>query len=388
MRLPSLITGQKFRNITLALIAGGAVVASCTFSPGPAGSVEPSGSSTGSTNTGAGLLGAAATTGGTVSGSGGTPGTSTGAGASTPSPDGANCGLQQYGLENVPPDLLVVLDKSGSMANQPDDTACPKGGGACETKWADTTTAIDMVVTPTQATIRWGLDYFPKGNECAVNAGADVAIAPNNGTPITTSIAGTAPGGRTPTRTAIMAAATYLNSLTDTNPKYILLATDGEPNCTPGAKNTSDPDDAGAEAAVLAVAMAGIPVYVVGVGNTGAVDTLNQLAVNGGRPQAGMTKYYPVNNTADLVSVLTMIGGQITSCTFGLGAVPPVPSNVGVYSDPGQVKIPHDTTHANGWDYGAGMKSIELFGTACTDVQSKKTTKIQAIFGCPGVQVP
>ena len=93
-------------------------------------------------------------------------------------------------------------------------------------------------------------------------------------------------------------------------------------------------------------------------------------------------------NTADLVAVLTMIGGQITSCTFALAEVPPVPDNVGVYSDPGQMKIARDTTHANGWDYGAGMRSIELFGAACDNVKSKATTQIQAIYGCPGVLIP
>jgi len=34
-----------------------------------------------------------------------------------PRPDGANCGLQTYGLQNIPPDLLIIEDKSGSMAD-------------------------------------------------------------------------------------------------------------------------------------------------------------------------------------------------------------------------------------------------------------------------------
>ena len=38
-------------------------------------------------------------------------------------------------------------------------------------------------------------------------------------------------GSRTPTRSAENAAVTYLNTVTTSNPKFILLATDGQPNC-------------------------------------------------------------------------------------------------------------------------------------------------------------
>jgi hypothetical protein len=388
MRLDSMVSVRNVRSVLVALAAGGAIAASCTFSPGPAGSVSPTGTvATGTSPTGTSPLGAAASSGNP--GAGGSTGSTTGAGASTPNPDGHNCGAQSYGLQNVPPDLLIVLDKSGSMGNQPDDTACPRMGGACETKWADMTSGINMVVGQTEASIRWGLKYFATNGTCGVADGAAVPIAPNNAMPIAMSIMPTNPGGSTPTRVAITSATTYMMGLTDANPKYILLATDGEPNCIPNDRKTDDPDDMGAEDAVAAAATAGFPVFVVGVGNVAtAVTVLNQMAVNGGRPQAGTTKYYPVANTADLVSVLTMIGGQITSCSFALGEVPPVPTNVGVYSDPGQKKIPQDTTHTNGWDYGAGMRSIELFGAACDDVKNKTTTNIQAIYGCPGVMVP
>ena len=390
MPLDSIFKVRDMKRAFVALALGGAIAASCTFNPGPPGSAESTGStgtSTTGTSTTGGLLGAGATSGST--GGAGKGGTSTGAGASSPSPDGTNCGLQSYGLQNVPPDLLIVLDKSGSMANQPDDTACPRRVATCETKWADMTAGINMVVAQTQSTIRWGLKYFSTNDACGVSDGAQVAIAPNNAMAISGSINQTNPNGSTPTRLAVTSATTYLMSVTDPNPKYILLATDGEPNCIPGGIDDNADDSTGAEQAVSAAAMAGFPVFVVGVGNVApAVMTLDQLAVNGGRPQATEPKYYPVASTADLVSVLTMIGGQITSCSFGLGKVPPVPDNVGVYSDPGQKKIPRDTTHVNGWDYGAGMMSVELFGTACDNVKSKATTQIQAIFGCPGVQIP
>ena len=274
MRIDLIVCGRSLRSALTILVGGAAVAASCTFNPGPAGSVSPTGSTTGST--GSGLLGAGATSGGR--GAAGSTGTSTGAGASTLRPDGMNCGLQSYGLQNVPPDLLIVLDKSGSMANQPDDTSCPRGGGACETKWADMTTGINMVVGQTQAQIRWGLKFFADEGTCGVTAGAAVPVAPNNGMAIATAIGGTRPSSSTPTRIAVASAATYLMGLADANPKYILLATDGEPNCIPGDRKTDDDDSMGAAASVAMAAMAGFPVFVVGVGNVApAVDTLKQF---------------------------------------------------------------------------------------------------------------
>jgi hypothetical protein len=155
-------------------------------------------------------------------------------------------------------------------------------------------------------------------------------------------------------------------------------------------QDTQADNSPAAIAAVGAAAQAGIPVFVVGVGNVAmAIQTLDMMAVAGGRPQATEPKYYPVSSSADLVSVLKTIGGMITSCSFGLGQTPPDPSNIGVYAN-GQtsMRIPHDTTHANGWDYGTGMKSIVLYGPACDAVKAGTTKDIQAIFGCPGLIIP
>jgi hypothetical protein len=379
MRVTLPFNAKFLKSAVAGLLLGGAVVASCTFNPGPAGSAQSTGANPGQ-GTGVGILGGAGS--GSVTGSAGTNGM-TGAGKSTPGLDGSNCGLQQYGLENVPPDVLIIFDKSGSMAQQADGSDCPMGGGACMPKWPEATSAINMVVGSTQAQIRWGLKYFPSNNQCATQ-GTAVPIAANNAAAIAASIGMTNPNGRTPTRTAVSTGAQYLQSLADPNPKYILLVTDGLPNCPPGGSSDT-PDPMGAVMAVQASAMAGIPVYVIGVGSIpDGVQALNDMAVAGGRPRMGDPKYYVANNATELSSILTTIGNQITSCSFGLGQVPPVPTNVGVYGDGN--KINQDPV--NGWGYGAGMRSIELFGTTCEAVKNKTIKNIQAIFGCPGQVVP
>jgi hypothetical protein len=389
MRLNWLVSGRTLKSALAVLAFGGLVAASCTFNPGPAGS-NPTGSS-GTGYGGSGILGQA-NSGGHVTGAAASTGTTGTAGSSGVTPglgDGANCGLQNYGLQNVPPDLLIIQDKSGSMGNDFTDTRCMRGT-MCVTKWSAIVPAINSVVSATDTTIRWGLKYFANNGGCGVTDGAAVPIAPNNGPAIAMSLMNTQPGGSTPTRLAVMSGVAYLQTVADPNPKFILLATDGLPNCIPGGADAQADDTAGAVAAVQASLMAGIPVFVVGVGNVAmAQATLNMLADAGGKPQAGMTHYYPVGSEMDLVNVLKTIGGMIASCSFGLGTAPPDPTNIGVYANGNvSMKIPKDVTHQNGWDYGAGMKSIVLYGPACDAVKAGTTKTVQAAYGCPGVVVP
>ena len=77
----------------------------------------------------------------------------------------------------------------------------------------------------------------------SVTSNIDVQVAPNNAAAVTAAITATTPDGNgTPTGDAINAAVAYLKKLTDTNPKYILLATDGEPSCAaiPTSESTTD----------------------------------------------------------------------------------------------------------------------------------------------------
>ncbi|HEY2902747.1 MAG TPA: vWA domain-containing protein [Polyangia bacterium] len=344
-----------------------------------AGAQPGSGSGGGTHPTGSG--------GTTGAGNGGTSGTgNTSGGGGSVATDGPSCGVKTFGLTKVPPDLLIVQDRSGSMAMLPDGTSCRRADMAtCQpmTKWPQITAAINQVVMQTEDTIRWGLKFFADDELCGVNDGAVVPIADKNAAAIAAAIAGAMPLSSTPTRAALVSAGAYLATLTDPNPKYILLATDGLPNCGMGQLGFGgQADDSVATIqAVTDVAAKGIPVFVVGIGSIAdAQTTLTAMAVAGGVPQAADPKYYPVASTADLVTVLGTIGGMIGSCSFSLGSVPPDPTNVTVTAN--GTKIPKDTTHTNGWDYGTGQTSIQLFGQTCDDAKAGKLKDVQAIFGC------
>lgn len=363
----------------------------CTFNPDSGAGIGNTGTGNGNGSTGAG-----AASGGGLRGGG----TSTGAGGMRdPSVDGRNCGVTSQGAQNLPPDVLIVLDRSGSMANQFDDTQCPGGGGVCMDKWTAMLAALNQLVTQTNTTVNWGLKYFPSAggggggnNNCNVGNGADVGVAAMRAGAIGTNLGMAAPGGRTPTRAGMNAGVAYLMGLTDNNPKFILLATDGLPNCAPGGGGMAN-DEMGAIQSVTDAATAGIPTFVVGIGNTGGAEaTLSSMAMAGGKAQAAAPFYYPANNAAELAAVLGMIGGQVASCNFVLSPPPPVPENINILAD--GTKVPKDTNNANGWNYNGTCTtssvqcSVTLYGSYCDRFTGGMINSVTSVYGCPGIILP
>lgn len=304
----------------------------------------------------------------------------------------ANCGNQPFTVIAPPPDLLIVLDRSGSMANDAMDKGCGNGGCGMLSKWYQVTTAINEVVAKTETSINWGLKFFGSGssNSCEVADGAAVAPAPMNAMAIATAIAAPAnqPATRTPTASAELSAGKYLQTLTDTNPKFVLLATDGAPNCGVGAANTATADGPGAEAAVTTVKGQGFPTFVIGISTSADTETtLNNMATNGGYPRVGMTpQYYPVTTSAELVAAL----GAIQTITMGMCTYPlgkPADN-----ADVTKVTVTVDGTIAtqdasDGWHFDPGMKSITFGGSTCDKLKAGTLKNVQVLYGCK-VDVP
>jgi hypothetical protein len=293
----------------------------------------------------------------------------------------------------VPAEILIIFDRSVSMLDPATGGSCGNPT-PCGSKWKEMTTAVQQVVMQTDTTINWGLKLFADMGACGVAASATVPVAAGNGAAISAALTGSAPGGHTPTRVAVQAGAAYLKSLTTPNPKYILLATDGIPNCIPGNKSQTAYDMAGATQAVMDAAGMGIPTFVLGVGTGGSSadamvfdPTLTSLATAGGKPRAGTPNYYHVSSSADVVAALATIQGQANSCVFNLAQVPPDPTNIAIRGS-GNTRVPQDPTHVEGWDYGPGMRSVQLYGSYCAHVVDGTLTDIQAIFGCPQQVIP
>jgi len=357
----------------------GLVVVGCGFSPG-----KPVGSGSAGTSghvVGAGGIG---NFGGTTSGQGGL----TGQGGTM------GCATFPKSSSKLPPDILIVLDASGSMNEDSTNTSCGNQGCGATSKWALMTPAINQVVADTQGEVNWGLKFFADSGACGVNNNAAVPVAAMNATAVATAITGrtstnggVANGSSTPTRSAENAAVNYLTqlSMTDMNPKFIVLATDGQPNCPMSGSQQTD-DTPGAVAAVTAAKTAGFPTFVVGISAGGAPEmALNMMAVEGGYPQTGAaTQYYAVSDTAGFANVLRTLVGKATTCQY---AIPTPPTNDGTTSrediqvtgDTGT--IPQDAN--NGWTYTDNTHtSITLHGSSCDAVTAGTITTVTIVFNC------
>ena len=349
---------------------------------GSGGSTAVAGASSGNGLAGNGLSSNAG--GGNALNVGSGPGQDTDAGAVM----NGECARQDFNLNRRPAEILILLDRSGSMKER------PSGSSSSDTKWSLVVPAVNEVVTATDASVSWGLKAFPEGegDECiaaSVTDAVPVPIAPTNAAAVTGHVTSLTPEGNgTPTGDAIKAAVTYLKSLTDPNPKFILLATDGEPSCA-GTSEDSGRARTYAVQAVTDAASAGFKTVVVGVATTksSATQALNAMAVAGqmARESAdpAAPKYYLASTRDELVQALSEITGQVSSCVFDLSSAPPDPNNIAVKVD--GMNAPRDATRGNGWEYiGTDYLQVGVYGSWCDGIKSATANSVNFVLGCPG----
>jgi len=321
-----------------------------------------------------------------VSSKGGAGGSGTS--GAPPNPD-ANCGSTTSSTSHEPADVLLVLDRSGSMDYSiAEDCYCtqPSGGGGgqvcsntsnCTKRWPSLTSAVDATLTATTGSINWGLKlYSSTGNGCTVSSGVEVAISGTSVATIQTQIGNTSPGGNTPTAQAITAATTYLKTVNDNNNHVILLATDGEPNCASGGSST--PNVQATVDAITAAKSAGFLVYVIGIGPQAALTNLQSFAVAG-----GSGNYYPATSPQALTDAFASISKLVATCVFTSTKPPPAPDNVAVYLNKNLVT----KDDVNGWSFGSDTQTIILNGTSCDEAMTADSA-VQILFGCPGGPPP
>ena len=318
-----------------------------------------------------------------------------GSGGSGAAPtDDANCGKSKSSTSKEPPDVLIVLDRSSSMAwsiaqdncycSQADIDISGTTGSLCadtsncSSRWSAVKPAVAAAVS-NATDVQWGLKFFQTPGasaQCTVSSTMEVPIAADSATAVQSAIDSANLSLSTPTAAALKAATAYLKTVNDNRPKFILLATDGEPNCG-GARPSINTDDiTGATQAATDAKTAGFPVYVVGIGpNPG---NLTQLAQSG-----GTEKYYSATSADELTKALSEISKLVASCTFTFETTPPDINNIAVYVDKNLVQ-----KGSNGWTLGANNQSVVLQGDTCNKITSGQATTVEILFGCPGQAPP
>jgi hypothetical protein len=299
-----------------------------------------------------------------------------------PAPTGdANCGNTTSDSTRQPADVLLVLDRSSSMNySTSSDANCGSGATGCTARWPALTSAVNSTLSSTSGAVNWGLKLYtsPGGSACTVNAGVEVPISATSVAAIQTQISNTKPGNNTPTAQAIKAAADYLKTVTDPNGKFILLATDGEPNCGgSGSSGSGTTNVQGTIDAITATKAAGFPVYVVGIGPS--VGNLDNFAAAG-----GTTNYFPATSPQALTDAFASISKLVATCVFTSTKPPADPNNIAVYLNTNLVA----KDDVDGWAFGADPSTIVLHGAACTEAMAATGSSVQILFGCPGGPPP
>jgi Mg-chelatase subunit ChlD len=375
----------------------------------------------GSIGTGGGdAAGGAAATGGA---------TATGGAAATGGTGGPTCGMTEITANSVPVHVLLVIDKSASMK-----TALATG-----TRWTAVKSALSAALDNVKGSISFGLEFFPNGGDstqtCEVPSGDAAVVVPiGPGTTtvsaITTAFDMNQPAGATPTATALSRAYDYFitgGGKSLTGDRFVLLATDGGPNCNPTLACTSaactlnldDPnrkcgppapdgtpanccdsklpngpsaclDDAATTDAIRRLATAGVRTFVVGIPGTEVyANSLDQIAIAGGaiNPSAPPS-YFAVNasgGVAGLTEVFSTITSRlITTCNLQLQSTPPDRNKINVSVDGSLVPSGPD-----GWalDTSTTPPTIVLKGATCTKVQKNGANTVKVVYGCPTVVI-
>jgi hypothetical protein len=297
------------------------------------------------------------------------------------------CGGNQVMAQDVPPNLLIVLDRSCSMTKVV----------AGMPKWAIASQAITSLVQGYAGRIRFGLELFPDrhaSDKCTV-ASIPVPVAAGSESAIEKLLSASQaktdanyPSGPcvTPIDTAVAEAATDPALADASRGDYVLLITDGQQ-----AGCNAQNGNAATISEIKALYGRGVRTFVVGFGSSVSVASLDAFAQAGGAENAsGPHKFYDAADQASLDAALSAIAQASLTCTLQLSSPPPNgdTSLIFVYFDKKPPPVPKDGTHKDGWDYDGATQRVTFYGAACDQLKTGQVTNVEVIFGCPGSTTP
>lgn len=352
-----------------------------------------------------------------------------------------DCGTQAVAATRNDVNILLVLDKSKSMNDVPEE-------GSSTSLWDATRAALTDALAETSDEVSFGLQLYPQRDEgiiplsncypycCEMPTAAemDVPIAPGQETrdAILTRLSSTFPGGGTPTGAALERAYDYFKDGAGAaleGKKFVLLATDGGPNCNADATcelesctvniddQCQDPevnccasntegclDDSGVSDQILALRDLGVDTFVVGLtGSEAYAAQLNEFAKQGGRSREGADDDYFRVDAEGSAEGLSGVLDEITrtlvqSCEVELSETPPDLNQVNVAVDcdvvpraevePGAGQGGEGSDAESGWDFDLSTTppTAVIHGPLCDKIESEGAQQIDVLFGCPVVR--
>lgn len=391
---------------------------------------------------------------------------------------GSGCGESKLESTKRPVNLLLVIDRSASMDAPPRDVAtgapalgaagatgmaggangkpnsgngagsgsgdvAPLGGagGASgelaasdATKWELLKTQLVDSLDRVKADLSFGMLLFPASEElepsalwCEMSIGSSTHVPVTSGAEAIVEIDAvlddTPPAGNTPTAAALEKALEYFTTGEGSElegDNYVILATDGGPNCNYDTSCDADRcipniggvdcggsgvscctnvpdqciDDEATTDALESLKEAGVKTFIVGIpGSELFSGFLDDFAEAGGMPREPTSDapqlYYKVEaegNMQGLSSVLVAITGSlIKRCDLQLEDEPPDVAQLNVYVD--GVVVPQ--AGDDGWtvDIRTSPPTIKLKGETCRRLETEGAGSVSIQYGCPTVIV-
>ena len=251
----------------------------------------------------------------------------------------------------LPPDLVVVLDRSSSMGQ-------PVTPGGFDQKWLTIVDALGDVAETYMNRVQFGLMLVP-GEQRECDAGnMNIMPSPNSGKNFYEYLQNTTPGGASPMADSVDAARAYFNSA-PVNPygRYVLLTTDGIPTCAPLGEDAVDYT----VDAIRDLRNMGIKTFVLGYATSADdYDGLDDMAAAG-----GTGAHVPATSASDLLNKLEEITAELSQvkCEYTLSSGPNDPLDLVVTI--GGASIPYSPDHTNGYDYDPNSQKLTFHGSAC-----------------------
>jgi hypothetical protein len=297
--------------------------------------------------------------------------------------DASTCSGTNAAAQQIPLDMVVLFDRSGSM----DDGV----------KWPQAKAGLKAFIQdPNSAGISVGLLYFPNDNsdDCVpadyATPEVPVAALPGNATTLVNYIDAKAIGGATPTWGALKGTLQFATAYQSANPTHkvvVVLATDG------------DPTECAIEDIATIAALAksahnynGVQTYALAMAGA-TVSALDQIAAAGGTSQS----YDITTNVSGFSTAMNSIRSKAAACEF---IIPPAPA--GQTLDPGKVNVNYTASgsttkvtlpnvvsaaacgNSTAWYYDNNVnpKKVLLCPKACTKIQADPGAQVNVAFGC------
>jgi len=328
-------------------------------------------------------------------------------------PDIEICVEEPVRIDRRRSQLIFVLDRSSSMAWTFDDHY-PEPGEL--SRWQLLQNALSEAIFLVEDYTEFGAEFYPVFEPydpftyaCDITSGIDIAPGLRTRSAIMNVFDETYPTGGTPTYGALVQVQEYYVSHARPGiERYIVLATDGGPNCRDEPPDpmwscicTGPPDvfcsDVSVDWAncldntrtldVITSIYDGhdIPVYIVGIEDPTRPDLsdfLDEMAIAGGRPrpESAERRFYSVRRPDELEQALTTIVESTAVCVFVVATPEGRSPELEITVD--RVPVEYDPSRANGWDW-TNMESglISFYGRAC-ELAAVQGAEVDGIIPC------